>query len=109
MVRGAVPYPELVLLRIRERGQYMIDSDTTWNQLVALVVEATDKVHGPQDVRPESRLLDDLGISSLMAVNLVMELEREFDIIIIEQDFDHIETVGDLKLLVDGKRAGMTQ
>ena len=98
-----------MLLRIRQRDRVMIDSDTTWTQLVALVVEATDNVRDPHDVRPESHLSVDLGISSLMAVNLVLELEKEFDIILIEEDFDHIETVGDLKRLVDGKRAGITQ
>ncbi|MEP7345703.1 MAG: acyl carrier protein [Gemmatimonadaceae bacterium] len=87
----------------------MMDSDATWNQLVALVVEATDNVRDPQDVRPESNLSVDLGISSLMAVNLVLELEQEFDIVLVEEDFDHIETVGDLKRLIDGKRAGITQ
>ncbi len=86
----------------------MIDSDPTWNQLVPLVLSATDKVLDPQDVRPDSTLLGDLGISSLMAVNLVIDLEREFDIIVVEQDFDHIETVADLKRLIDGRRAGMT-
>ena len=59
-------------------------------------------------MRPDSTLLGDLGISSLMAVNLVIDLEREFDIIVVEQDFDHIETVADLKRLIDGRRAGMT-
>ena len=87
----------------------MIDSDPTWNQLVPLVLSATDKVLDPQDVRPDSTLLGDLGISSLMAVNLVIDLEREFDIIVVEQDFDHIETVADLKRLIDGRRAGMTR
>jgi acyl carrier protein len=86
----------------------MIDSDPTWNQLVPLVLSATDKVLDPQDVRPDSTLLGDLGISSLMAVNLVIDLEREFDIIVVEQDFDHIETVADLKRLIDGRRTGMT-
>lgn len=81
-------------------------ADATWEQLARFVVGVSDKVQSPEEVRPESRLIEDLGLSSLMVVNLVIDLENEFGIIVNEQDFDHLETVADLKRLVERKRAG---
>jgi acyl carrier protein len=84
----------------------MSNEAATWNRLAAVVVQVSDKVRDARDVRPESKLMEDLGLSSLMAVNLVLDLEREFGIIIREQDFDHIHTVGDLKRMIDLRQAG---
>ena len=78
----------------------MSEEDSIWNQLAALAVTCSDNVHEIREVRADSHLADDLGLSSLMAVNLVMDLESEFDIIIQEEDFDHIQTVGDLKRVI---------
>jgi acyl carrier protein len=83
----------------------MIDArDPAWDQLAALVAAVSDAVRDPRDVRPEHRLIADLGLSSLMAVNLVMDLEREFNFIVKEEDFDHIETVADLERVIERKR-----
>ena len=78
-------------------------ADATWRRLTALVVAVSDVVHDPRDLRPEHRLGADLGLSSIMAVNLMMDLEREFDFIIAEPDFDHIDTIADVRRLIDAK------
>jgi acyl carrier protein len=85
----------------------MSESDAVWSQISAMVAATSDKALDPHDLRPENNLYDDLGITSLMAVHLVLDLEREFGIIIREEDFDRVETVGDLKRLVDSRRAEM--
>ena len=45
------------------------------------------------DIKPESRLVEDLGADSLDTVEIVMELESEFDLDITDEDFEPVKTV----------------
>ena len=45
-------------------------------------------------VVPEASFLDDLGADSLDTVELIMELEEEFDLEIPDEDAERITTVG---------------
>lgn len=47
------------------------------------------------EVTPEASFTTDLGADSLDTVELIMELEKEFDITIPEDDAQKIQTVGD--------------
>lgn len=47
-------------------------------------------------VKPEATFKDDLGADSLDVVELVMELEDEFDLEISDEDAEKISTVGDV-------------
>ena len=48
-----------------------------------------------KDVTPEASFTNDLGADSLDTVELIMELEKEFDIQIPEAEAEKIATVGD--------------
>lgn len=48
-----------------------------------------------------AQLVTDLGLDSLNTVNLVMDVETEFDIEITTADAENIVTVGDLITLVE--------
>ncbi len=54
-------------------------------------------------IKPEARFGDDLDADSLDLVELVMNLEEEFDISIDETELDGIETVGQALELVNSK------
>ena len=45
------------------------------------------------EVLPETKLIDDLGMDSLDRVELMVELEREFDISLTDKEIEIIETV----------------
>ncbi|MFD1735784.1 acyl carrier protein [Bacillus salitolerans] len=47
------------------------------------------------EIKLESKFKDDLGADSLDVVELVMELEDEFDMEISDEDAEKIVTVGD--------------
>lgn len=47
-----------------------------------------------EEVTPEASFVDDLGADSLDTVELVMELEEEFDITIPDDAAEKIQTVG---------------
>lgn len=47
------------------------------------------------DVKDEASFTSDLGADSLETVELMMDLEKEFDITIPEEESEKIQTVGD--------------
>ncbi len=55
------------------------------------------------EVKPEASFRDDLGADSLDVVELVMELEDEFDMEISDEDAEKIATVGDAINYIDSK------
>lgn len=55
------------------------------------------------EVKPEASFSDDLGADSLDVVELVMELEDEFDMEISDDDAEKIATVGDAISYIETK------
>ena len=57
-----------------------------------------------EKIKPESNFVSDLGADSLDTVELVMELEEEFDISIPDDAAEKIQTVGEaIKHIENGK------
>ena len=52
-------------------------------------------------VKDEANFIDDLGADSLNIVELVMEVEQEFDIEIPDEDAEGLNTVGDLRKYIE--------
>ncbi|WP_332648116.1 acyl carrier protein [Lysinibacillus sp. 54212] len=55
------------------------------------------------EVKVEASFRDDLGADSLDVVELVMELEDEFDMEISDEDAEKIATVGDAISYIESK------
>lgn len=49
-----------------------------------------------EEIKPESRFVDDLGADSLDIVELIMEMEEEFDIEIPDEDVEKMISVKDV-------------
>ena len=60
---------------------------------------------GKRNIRREKTLVDELGADSLDFVEVVMELEKTFDITIRDDEAEQLNewTVGDLYKFVEGK------
>lgn len=60
------------------------------------VVEIVSTQMGVQkdQITPETSFINDLGADSLDTVELIMELEEEFDVNIPDEEAENIETVG---------------
>ena len=54
-------------------------------------------------VTKEATLKEDLGIDSLDSVEMVLELENEFDVKLDDDEIAHLVTVGDVLDLVSAK------
>ncbi len=59
-----------------------------------------------KNIKRESNFVNDLGADSLDTVELVMELEEEFDISIPEDAAEKIQTVGEAIDHIEKSRAG---
>lgn len=57
-----------------------------------------------EKVTPEAKLNEDLGIDSLAAVELALELETEFDIRIEDEELAKLETVQDIIDIINAKK-----
>ena len=73
----------------------MADMEThkTFERVRSLIASSLDKKL--DEIQPGSSFLGDLGADSLDIVELVMLIEREFDIEIPDDRAEKIETVGD--------------
>lgn len=73
-----------------------------FEQVKEVVVEQLNA--NPDEVKPESRFVEDLGADSLDVVELVMALEEKFGIEIPDEDAEKIQTVADaVKYIEDHK------
>ncbi|TDI75195.1 MAG: acyl carrier protein [Bacteroidetes bacterium] len=62
-------------------------------KITAIIVDKLGVDEG--DINLEASFTNDLGADSLDTVELIMELEKEFDITIPDEDAENITTVGD--------------
>lgn len=72
------------------------------NKVKAVLVEAINVDEGM--ITLEANLKDDLGIDSLAAVELSLELETEFDVTIADEELEKLVTVGDIVVLLESKQ-----
>lgn len=54
----------------------------------------------PDDIEDDSNIRNDLGLDSLDEVEVIMEIEREFDIQIPDDTADSVETIKDYYRIV---------
>lgn len=59
-----------------------------------------------ENIKPESRLLEDLKADSANVMMLVMDLEQEFDVMVEDDALMTVKTVGDLVRYIEQKQKG---
>lgn len=72
------------------------------NQILEIIEDYCEELDISQ-VTPDSRIMDDLELSSLDFFSLVSETETEYDIRITEREIQEIVTIGDLMRIVEEK------
>ena len=83
----------------------MKDTATIPDRVIRHILDASDEEVKAEDVRPETSLRDDLDLSSMQAITLVMDLEDEFDVTVADEELEGLKTVGDVMALLDSKRS----
>ena len=87
----------------------MMDPDAVRAEVVRHLLEASDREVTASEVTDATSLREDLDLSSLQAVTLVMELEEGFGVTIEDEEIVGLKTVGDVLALVRAKQAGGEQ
>jgi len=75
---------------------------TTLERLTKIVVDRLGV--NEEDVTLEANLKDDLGADSLDVVELIMELEDEFNVEIADEDAEKITTVGEVIAYIENQQ-----
>ena len=75
-----------------------MDRDEVINKVTDIVCEMLGKK--ASEVKLESSFVDDLGADSLDTVELVMQLEEEFDLTIVDDDAENISTVQEASWII---------
>jgi acyl carrier protein len=65
-----------------------------FEQVKEVIVEQLNV--NPDEVKPESRFVEDLGADSLDVVEMIMALEEKFEIEIPDSEAENIKTVQDV-------------
>lgn len=71
--------------------------------VVKHLLNEVEDVISADDISIESRLRDDLNLNSLQAVNIIIELEDEFNISISEDEMAPLVTVGNVVDMIQNK------
>jgi len=71
--------------------------------VVKHLLNEVEDVITADDITIESRLRDDLNLNSLQAVNIIIELEDEFNISISEDEMAPLVTVGNVVDIIQNK------
>lgn len=74
------------------------------NKVMRIIAEISEV--NESEIRMESELVDDLEVDSMMSLEILTELEREFGIQISETDLADFVTVGDIFNFVKEKVYG---
>ena len=91
MVYGAVKLTQIKDLKM-----------STFEQVKKIVVEKLGVK--PEDVTENATFVNDLGADSLDVVEFVMEVEKEFNITVPDEDAAKLERVGDAVKYIDAHK-----
>ncbi|MEM7353729.1 MAG: acyl carrier protein [Acidobacteriota bacterium] len=83
----------------------MTNSEDIRDRVIRHILAASDEELKAEDVRPETSLRDELDLSSMQALTLVMDVEDEFGITVEDDELESLRTVGDILTLLDAKRS----
>lgn len=83
----------------------MSDIDSMRAKVIQHLLTASDEVVNPENVSDSTRLRDDLDLSSLQAVTLIMDLEDEFGVVIEDEEIEALATVGDVLATIQAKQS----
>ncbi len=84
----------------------MKNDNTIRDRVLQFILEASDEEVSAEDLRPETSLRDDLDLSSMQALTLVMDLESEFGIEVEDEEVEGLKTVADVLALLEAKQSG---
>jgi acyl carrier protein len=77
----------------------------TFSRIVKIIKPFAKNQEALSQVTPETKILEDLKVNSARLVDIILEMESEFDIELGDEDADQVRTVGDAVRIIEGKLA----
>ncbi|MEO1487624.1 MAG: acyl carrier protein [Bacteroidota bacterium] len=81
----------------------MTENTERYEQLKTIVKQYLPDDVDVAQIRMESNFTEDLNINSANLVDVVLDVEDEFDILLENEDMDGMKTVEDALRIIDGK------
>ena len=82
----------------------MDDAISRRQTVISFLLDASDENIEATDVTAATSLREDLDLSSMQAITLVMDLEAAFGITVDDEEIAELSTVGEILALVERKR-----
>ena len=77
----------------------------TFSRVLKIIKPFARNQEALAQVGPETKILEDLKVNSARLVDIILEMENEFDIELGDDDADQVRTVGDAVRIIEGKIA----
>ena len=79
-----------------------LEEDITFEKVREIIAEQLS-VDDIDSITPETNLLEDLNADSLDAVEIIMNIEEEFDMKIPDEDIDQVRTINDIISYIEAR------
>ncbi len=76
-----------------------MNSNNTGQEIISIIADVSG--YDPEEIKPESKLADDLEIDSIQAIEIVVAIEKKYKISVRDEDVPNITTVGETISLVE--------
>lgn len=80
-----------------------MEENKKYEQLKRIIATYLPEDVSVEAMEPESRFIDHLNINSAHLVDIVLDVEDAFDIMLENEDMDRMQTVGDALKIIDAK------
>jgi acyl carrier protein len=75
-----------------------MNEDAIDQEIIPIIADVSG--YEPEEIKPESKLADDLEIDSIKAIEIIVAIEKKYKISVRDEDVPKITTVGDTIALV---------
>jgi len=75
----------------------------TFARVVKIIKPFAKNQEALAKVAPETNILEELKVNSARLVDIILEMESEFDVEIGDEDADKVRTVGDAVRIIEAK------
>jgi acyl carrier protein len=75
----------------------------TFNRVVGIIRPYVKNQEALAHVSADTSILDDLKVNSARLVDIILEMENEFDVELGDDEADKVRTIGDAVSIIDAK------
>jgi acyl carrier protein len=82
-----------------------MSNEDTFQKVVAIIKPFAKNQEALAAVQSETKILEDLKVNSARLVDIVLEIENQFNVEMADEDVDQVHSVGDAVRIITSKMA----